>query len=205
MLKNSLPYIALIIMTVIILLQNDGCFPEKEMEPKITIDTVIIYKEVKDTIPGKPVYISTKIDTSIWMKKSEYKPDTSYMGLLSQYRKLGNKHFSTNFFKTDFKIADYGTISITDSIRENQLIHTELTSNLNIPVTTITVEKEIPQKPKNQMFWGTGISGNKMQPISRVSLGLLLKNKKDKIYGFSLGYTGQLEYEGKLYFPIKIK
>lgn len=206
--KTILPYIALVIMVIIILLQNEGCLRPKDSEISDTVvryDTTIVYQTIRDTVPGKPIYIKSKVDTSVWMKKSEYKPDTSYSGLLFQYKTLGNKHFSTNLFKTEFPIADYGTVTIYDSIRQNQLIHSELISNLTIPITTITVEKQIPTPSKRQLYFGTTITGNKFNPISGVYGGLQLKTKKDRLYGLSVGYTGQIEYAGSLYFPLKIK
>jgi hypothetical protein len=206
--KNVLPYIALVIMVVIILIQNQGCFDPKNTLAQDTIvkyDTLIVYKYITDTVPGKPVYIKTKVDTSVWIKRDELKPDTTYFGLLSQYKKLGNNHFSTNFFKTEFPIADYGTITVSDSIRENKLIHSELITNLNIPTTTITVEKEIPQVPKRQLFVGTTLTGNQINPISGVYGGLQLKTKNDRLYGLSIGYNGTIQYGGSFYFPIKIK
>lgn len=206
--KTILPYIALVIMVLIIFFQNQGCLDPRNSNSQDTIirtDTLVVYKHLTDTIQGKIIYIKTKVDTSLWIKKSEYKPDSTYSGLLSQYKILGNSHFSTNFIKKDFLIADYGTISVYDSIRQNQLIYSEIVTNLNIPVTTITVEKEIPQSPKRQLYFGTILTGNKINPISGVYGGFQLKTKKDRLYGISIGYTGKIEYAGSLYFPIKIR
>src|SRR5687767_3901375 len=96
-----IPYICIVVLFVIILLQSKSCHNE-ETVPTSTgsiltrIDTVILPLIVRDTIPGKPVFIKSKIDTSIWTKKRKNIPDTSYSGLLSQYKALGNSHFSTN-------------------------------------------------------------------------------------------------------------
>lgn len=198
-----IPYIGILVLLVIILLQNRSCESPKPQITPPQIDTVVIYEQIHDTIPGKPVYISTKIDTSIWMKKKDYAPDTTYSGLLLQYKILGNKHFSTNVFETEFKIGDYGYITITDSIRTNWLISSVITTNLSIPITTITVEKETPSK--NQLYIGTIFTGNKINPISGVYIGGILKTKRDRLYGLSIGYDGNVSYAGSLYYKIKLR
>lgn len=201
---KSIPYIGIILLLLVILLQNRGCIDQKEQyntPPKI--DTMVVYKYIHDTIPGKPVYLKTKIDTSVWMKRSDNIPDTTYKGLLSQYKGLGNKYFSTNIFKTDFKIAEYGSITLTDSVRENQLVSSVLTTNLNIPVTTITIEKSSP--PKRQLFVGGSFVMNKTDVISGVYGGLQLKTKRDRLYGISVGWAGKPQLAGSLYYPIKQK
>lgn len=184
-------------LLLIVLIQNKGCKKETLLPSKI--DSVVLYDTIRDTIPGKPIYIKTRIDTSIWMKKVENTPDTSYSGLLSQYKKLGNKHFSTNFFKTDFKIADYGTITIRDSVKENVLISSTITTDLKLP-TIIRIEEKESQK-KRQLYIGGEISSSRCPLYG----GLLLRNKKDVVYGASLGYEDKLVYKGSLYFPLKIK
>lgn len=196
-----IPYIAILILLAIIVIQNLG---EKRIESNSSkIDTVIIYKTIHDTIKTKPILIVSKVDTTIWIRKTGNVPDTSYVGLLSQYKNLGNSFFSTNIFKTDFKIADYGSVSIIDTIRENKLIGTTIIENLRIPTTVITIEKESPAK--NRLFVGVEFAGSKKELLSEIYGGLLLKTKKEKIYGASLGYNGEVLYKGSLYFPIKIK
>lgn len=199
---KTIPYIGIIILLIIVLLQNKGCKEDTVITPP-KIDTVIVENIIHDTIPGKPIYIKTKIDTSIWIKKSEYKPDTTYKGLYNQYTSLGNKYFSTNIFKTTFPISDYGSVTLTDSIRENQLVSSILTTNLNIPTTTITVEKTAP--PKRQLYIGTTFLGKKSSPLASIHGGFILKDKKDHLYGASVGYDGELVYGGSLYFPIRLK
>lgn len=197
---KQLPYIAVIVLLFIVLLQNRSCDKKGDVIVEKR-DTVVVYKHIVDTIPGKPVLIKTKIDTSVWMKKSEYKPDTSYVGLLSQYKKLGNAHFSTNVYRTPFQIADFGYVAVTDSISGNKLISSTLETSLVIPTEIITIEKTLP--PKNQLYVGTTLTGSKVQPISGVYGGMMLKTKKDKLYGLSVGYTGQVQLGVSLYWKIK--
>lgn len=198
---KKLPYIAIIILLLIILFQNRSC---KSPIPAPKIDTVTVYIPVKDTITiEKPVLIATKKDT-VWMKKEENTPDSTYQGLLNQYTELGNRYFTTNVFQNRFKISDYGSITVTDSVYGNWLINSSIFTDLNIPITTITIEK--PVTPKNQFYTGVTFTGNKITPLTAVYGNLLLKTKKDKIYAVSIGWDGErTNYAFSLYWKIKLR
>jgi hypothetical protein len=196
---SNLPYLAIIVLIVIVFLQNKGC---NEDTPINTVDTVTVYIHTVDTVYGKPEIVYTKSDT-IWLKDTLFIPDTTYTGLLNQYTKLGNKYFTTNVFSTKFDISDYGSVTVTDTIYGNWLMGSSLITDLTIPVTTITVEKEAPSR--RQLYGGPRFTGNSTLPVSGVYGDLLLKTKKDRIYGISIGYTGEIQFGGSLYYPIKIK
>lgn len=199
---NIVAYITIILLVVIILLQNKSCKREDNIQP-IRIDTVVRYDTIKKIVPGKTVFIKQKIDTSVWIKKVDFKPDTTYKGLLKQYENLGNQHFAINVFKTDFQVADYGTLTVIDSVQSNWLIKSTLETNLTIPTTTITIEKESP--PKLQLYSGFHITGSKYEPLSGVYGDLSLKTKNDKLYNVSLGYNGQIQYGFGIQWKLKIK
>jgi len=133
--SNILAYIAVAILLAILLLKNCSTKPVDNPK-KDKIDTVIIKIPVHDTIPGKPIIIKEKIDTSIWVRKSENKPDTTYEGLLKQYTSLGNKLFTKKLYSTKFQIKNYGYITVLDSISENSLFYSDIITDLNIPSTT---------------------------------------------------------------------
>lgn len=198
--KKNLPVYFTLIVVIILLLFNKGGFFKPTERDIIKIDTVVVYKHITDTVPGKTVYIKTKIDTSKWMLKSENKPDTSYVGLLSQYKNLGNKHFSTNIYQTKFEIDTFGTVTVTDSIRANELVHTNLITDLKIPTTTVTIEKEAPKK--RQLFVGGTATLNQTRLFPGVYGGLLYKSKKDQLFGVSLGYNKGPEVGGSFYIPL---
>ena len=199
---RTLPYIAIIVLLVIVLLQNKSCNNPIDIKPP-KADTVVVHHIVRDTITiVKPVLVASKPDT-IWKYRDQNTPDTTYDGLLKQYTELGNRYFTTNTFKSKFQIADYGSVTVTDSIYGNWLMTSTLTSDLKIPTTTITIEKPLP--PKNQLYIGAIFTGNTTYPISGVYGGLLLKTKRDRIYGTSVGWTGEVTYGFSLYYKIKIR
>jgi len=204
MTKNNL-YILILVLIVIILLQGRSCKP---VPPEIIerVDTVVVNHYIRHVIQIPPKLIEAKIDTSIWMKKEENKPDTTYKGLLTQYEKLGNSHFTTNTFSTEFKIADYGSVTVNSEVKANWLINNTLETNLIIPTTTITIEKETQAPLRNQLYIGGELTANKEFPISGAYGSLLLKTKKDRIYNLGLGYHSQNpEIKIGSYWKIKLK
>lgn len=198
MTAKILPYLLILALLFIVLTQNRSC---ERGSIKETRDTVIVYKYIHDTIPGKTLPPKIEKDT-VWMTRTKFIPDTTYKGLLKQYNFLGNNYFEKRTFSTTFPIADYGTITSIDTVSENTLKGTSLVTELNIPVTTITIEKEAP--PRDRLYFGVEATGNKATPINGVYVGPLLKTKKDRIYSLSIGYTGEINYKGALYFPLRI-
>jgi hypothetical protein len=57
------------------------------------------------------------------------------------------------------------------------------------------------------MFFGGGINGNQTLGITGASAGILLKNKKDHIYGLNIGteINGPVTYGIQSYWKIKLK
>lgn len=198
---NITLYLAIGILLFIILAQNKSCDSTTKIVEKK--DTVTVYDTIVQAIPGKTRFINSRVDTSIWIKKAELKPDTTYAGLSKQYISLGNSYYSARTFKTDFKIANYGSVTFISTIKENNLINSTLETNLIIPTTTITIEKETP--PKMILFGGISFTGNKNTLINCVYGDLLLKTKKNKIYNISIGYTNEINYKIGLYYPLKFK
>ena len=91
--KSTNLYILILGLVIVILLQRTGCtyIPKHPSLPKT--DTVINEITIHDTVPGKPILLKAKKDT-IWRDSIQYKPDTSYAGLLNQYDSLVDKYFT---------------------------------------------------------------------------------------------------------------
>jgi len=196
---KNLPYIGIIILILIILFQPK---PEPIVSPP-KIDTVYVYDTIRDTIQVEKIkYVGGKIDT-VWMKEPGWIPDSTYQGLLAQYTLLGNHHFKRNVFSSEFKIADYGSVTVTDTIYGNWLINSWITTNLTIPTTTITIEKEAPKK--NQFYFGPSVAFSKPSPISGVYGNILPKTKTDQIYSLSMGYNTEPTVMFGYYWKIKLK
>lgn len=197
---NNFLYIIIGALLLIVLLQRCGG-DEPPVVPASKIDTVIKYVKVHDTVKGKIKYIKGDTDTS-WITLIQYVPDTNYPRLLQQYKALGGRHFKTNVYKTKFPIK-YGSVEVTDSIFGNELVDSKLELDVVFPENTITIVKPAP--PVRQLYIGTFLTGDKKDFINSINVGLLYKDKKDKMFGLSVGYNnvGTIQYGASSYWKIK--
>ena len=177
----------------------------KEIEvvpPKV--DTVVEIVEIHDTVktPGKIKFIKGETDT-LWLTEIEYVPDPEHEKLLRQYMALGNKHFAKNSFETKFPVGEYGVAIVRDTVLENKLVASGLELDIIVPTKTITITKPAP--PVKQFYIGTSITGNKEQFVNSVNIGALYIDKKDKIFGASIGFNdaGRNQYGISSYIKIK--
>jgi hypothetical protein len=157
---------------------------------------------IHDTITSKPILLKAKKDT-IWRDSIQYKPDTSYAGLLKQYNSLEDKYFTEHIFKTDYKLGTYGTASVYDTIVANMITGNSFNFNVTIPEKTVTITKPAPAI--RQFYVGGGLFGNQLNPIHSANVGLLYKDRQDRIYNITVGYNGQLIYGFSTYWKIKLR
>jgi len=195
-------YIVIIALIAVVFLQRTGCTYIPKEAPKVTIDTLISVIEIHDTIKGKPVFIKAKRDT-IWKDSLIFKPDTNYEGLLKQYIALGDSHFTKNIYKTNYELDSFGTATIADTVVANKLSGRLISYNLNIPTKTITITKTPPAV--RQFYIGGGLYGNPLTIIKSANLGVLYKDRQDRIFVASVGFDGQPIYGFYSYWKIRLK
>lgn len=192
--------LAILILTSVVFFQKCDK-PSQNDFPAPKVDTVITYVEIHDTVPGKPKYIKGKKDT-LWLDSLVYVPDTSYPKLLEQYKALGNKHFSTNIYRNEFKLGTYGSATSTDTVKANQLISSGLVYNIKVPEKTITIEKLSPAN--RQLYIGFGGYGSTRTIIDGVYTGIVYKDRQDRLTGISVGYGNkQVQFGLSSYWKIK--
>jgi len=200
--------IIIVILVVVLFFQQGGCgyvnFSGKKSDTTVIRDTqwsvhdTTIYK----TLMGKGKTLHDTIQTP-----PEYIADTNYPKLLAQYNDLLSKYMALVEFKDTIRLDTLGYVSIIDTVNQNSIRGRSVRSNYKIPTITNTVTIQHYEKPKTQMFFGGGIDGNQTLGITGASLGVLLKNKKDHIYGLNLGtqIDGGVTYGIQSYWKIKLK
>lgn len=202
----------IIILVLVIILVTQRCntgfvtIPEPEIVTKTVTDTQ--YVPVKDTVylqaptlVGKP-----EIDTT-WRDTLRLK-DSSYDYLFNRYVELGNKYYSRHIYKQSFDIDTIGTATIIDTVISNKITGRSLSYDLTYPVITSTVTTVIkePYKPRRQLYVGGSIWGNQSALVNGASVGLLYKDKKDRVFGANAGvFNNQVIYGVSSYWKIKIK
>lgn len=170
--------------------------------PAPKVDTVINYVEVHDTVPGKPRLIKVIDRDTIFYPKIEYLPHPDYDILVDQYERLAAKHFVTKVFETKFPIK-YGFARVIDTVAENKVVGNDLILDIEVPERIIKVTQPAP--PTRQYYVGTIGTLTRDEFLNSVSIGGLYKDKKDRIFGASIGIneSGKIQYGVSSYIKIK--
>lgn len=201
--KISLSEILVIVLLVIILLQRCSKEPVVVEPPKIIRDTTWVYKD--STITKQPQIIKT-ITVPVEQWNTEYLPDTSSMAILiKQYNELANKFLALNISVDSLAVDTIGKVYITDTVTNNVIKNRKLSYNLKFPTITNTII--LPEPKKTQWYLGGTIQGEQGAIISQINANLLIKNKKDQIFGGSVGLnnSGALQIGLSSFWKIKLR
>ena len=205
--KISLSELAVIALLVIILLQR--CGGDKpvvtEVVPKIIRDTVWITNNGSTvTKPTVTTTVPYPVPVDHW--NTEYLPDTSSMSkLVKQYEELVRKFLATNVQKDSVKIDSIGHVYITDSVTSNVIKNRVVTWDLKYPQITTTII--VPEPKRVQWYVGGTVQGEQGALISQINANLLIKNKKDQMFGGYVGLdnVGKVQLGVSTFWKIKIK
>ena len=197
---NNILSIAILILAVIIVLQRSNSSPDI-IEKSIVIRDTIWQK--KDSV----IYTSPKVVQTIPLKiiSEKYLPDPNYDKLALQYQELVKLHLSKNVQKDSVQIDSIGFVKVTDTVQNNIVQNRKWEYNIKYPIIKETIIE--PPKKINQLYIGGGLQGNQYNIINSINGGILYKNKKDQLYGLSIGVNtnGQVVYGLSSYWKIKFK
>ena len=197
---NNILSIAILILAVIIVLQRSNSSPDIIEKPIVIRDTVW---QKKDSV----IYTSPKVVQTIPLKivSEKYLPDPNYDKLVLQYQELVKLHLSKNVQKDSVQIDSIGFVKVTDTVQNNVVQNRKWEYNLKYPIIKETIIQ--PPKKVNQLYIGGGLQGNQYNIINSINGGILYKNKKDQLYGLSIGVNtnGQVVYGISSYWKIKFK
>ena len=197
---NNILSIAILILAVIIVLQRSNSSPDI-IEKSIVIRDTIWQK--KDSV----IYTSPKVVQTIPLKiiSEKYLPDPNYDKLVLQYQELVKLHLAKNIQKDSVQIDSIGFVKVTDTVQNNIVQNRKWEYNIKYPIIKETIIE--PPKKINQLYIGGGLQGNQYNIINSINGGILYKNKKDQLYGLSIGVNtnGQVVYGLSSYWKIKFK
>ena len=197
---NNILSIAILILAVIIVLQRSNSSPDIVEKPIIVRDTVW---QKKDSV----IYTSPKVIQTIPLKiiSEKYLPDPNYDKLVLQYQELVKLHLAKNIQKDSVQIDSIGFVKVTDTVQNNIVQNRKWEYNIKYPIIKETIIE--PPKKVNQLYIGGGLQGNQYNIINSINGGILYKNKKDQLYGLSIGVNtnGQVVYGLSSYWKIKFK
>ena len=197
---NNILSIAILILAVIIVLQRSNSSPDIIEKPIVIRDTVW---QKKDSV----IYTSPKVVQTIPLKiiSEKYLPDPNYDKLVLQYQELVKLHLAKNIQKDSVQIDSIGFVKVTDTVQNNIVQNRKWEYNIKYPIIKETIIE--PPKKINQLYIGGGLQGNQYNIINSINGGILYKNKKDQLYGLSIGVNtnGQVVYGVSSYWKIKFK
>ena len=202
--KNNFLSLIVLILLIIILLQR--CDSNKTPDvPTIIRDTVWVHNDT--TVISKPQIIKTiPVDVSRDTIINHYIPDTNYQKLVLQYQDVVNQLLAKNIQVDSVRIDTNGYVKIIDTVQKNLIVGRTTKVDVKYPVIKETIIQPAPKV--NQVYAGGQISGQTGgQVINGINAGLLLKNKRDQIYGVNVGLntSGQVSYGLQSYWKIKLK
>lgn len=163
---------------------------------KKEIDTLYVEKTKIVKKPGKDIYH----DTTIYVPVPQ---DVDTAKILLQY-------YAKNVYKDTLKLQDsLGIVSLVDTIKENKIHHRTFVANVREKI--IKEKIYIKEPPKRQLYVGTYVGINNTDVLKTLNLGLLYKDKKDKIFHLGAGVINQTPsnlspvINGGMFWKIQIK
>jgi hypothetical protein len=199
--QDNFMNIVIIVLIVVLLLQRCGG-GNSETTPTVIVkrDTTWIVKD--STIITKPQLVET-IEVPIERWSTEYLPDTNYAKLLEQYVALSSKFLQMGIYQDTVKLDSFGYVAIKDTVTKNALSGRLVDYHIKVPKITETIT--VHEKKRNQVYIGGSIIGSPMP--NGIMGGFMVKTKKDKLFGGSVGVNsfGDLQYGIHSYWKIKLK
>jgi hypothetical protein len=188
----NLKNIALVLLIVIVVFQQ--CGGNKKTTGEIVkvdgkkyelikheIDTVEVVKTKIVTKKGEDIYHET-------IKEVIIPTIVDTQALLHDY-------FAKNIYKDTLQLPDsLGSVSLIDTITQNKILGR--TFNASVKQRTIKETLIVKELPKTQVYYGLMGGFNKLDVVSNIGAGALIKTKKDKIYQLGIGVANKVGSDG---------
>ncbi len=143
---------------------------------KHTIDTVEVIKTKIVTKKGADIYYET-------IKEVIIPTIVDTAALLKDY-------FAKNIYNDTLHLPDsLGYVFLTDTITQNKI--EGRTFNASVKQRTIKETTIVKELPKMQVYFGFNGGFNKVDVVSHIGTGVLVKTKKDKIYQINAGVANR--------------
>ena len=150
---------------------------------KYAIDTIEVVKTKVVTKKGDDIYHETIIEKEVIIPAII---DT--LALLKDY-------YSKVLYKDVLVLPDsLGTVDVTDTISQNKIFGR--TFNANIKQRIIKETTIVKELPKTQVYYGITGGFNKVDVVSNLGAGVLIKTKGDKIYQLGIGVANKVGTDG---------
>jgi len=150
---------------------------------KHEIDTIEVVKTKVVTKKGADIVHEVILhDTAIKLI------DVDTVALLHDY-------FAKYIYKDTLHLPDsLGEVSLIDTISKNKILGR--TFNAKVKQREIKETLIVKELPKTQVYYGFTGGFNKVDVVSNIGAGVLIKTKKDKIFQLGLGVSNKVGTDG---------
>lgn len=180
--------IFILVLVIIIFMLSRALFAPIS-PPAVEILKIDTFEVTKDTTIYKPGKLIVK-DTTIY--------DTIPLILPTDTLAILKDFFAKNVYKDTISFAE-GSVSIVDTISQNQIFGRTYNAKITQKIIKETRELRIPYTPKASLYWG--FMATKQGDLYGYGAGLMFKTANKGI--FQLNYTNtkqvQLGYYSKIF------
>ena len=184
--KNFQSLIIIGLIIVIFLLRE--CRGENKGTPTEPITVVKVETKYDTIVETVPTYIPKYKTRVKWKTKTVHDTVEIHDTIPVDTALVLEEYFATYAY-TDTLKKDSVTFVINDTISQNRILSRGINYSLVYPTKIIQTEREVN---KRELYLGFGIGGDRQQ-LSFVGSELLLRNKKERIYGVGLGINQNFE------------
>ena len=183
--KTSYIINSVVILFAIIMLYRAECG-----KPVVSGETIKVdgkkYEVINQVIDTE--YIKVK-ETKYKKGEDIYHDTTIYLPVpvldSAQIDSILSQFYAKNTFKDTMKVGKFGQIYIDDTVQYNKLVGRAMSADLQFPSVTNTIT--VKEKPKAQLYLGGRVDYLKEQGLQSPSVGVMVKTKRDMLYGASVG------------------
>ncbi len=177
-------------LAVLYFLFKDGCSKPEKKEDKIekTSDTTknVTVEPIQHVPKSKPKAVKNTVPDSIPL---ELIPSSDSTVFKQQYFDLLKNHLTEHFYSDSLTLRDasgkrIGVFNYGDRVKENEIKDRQPSYQINKEVVTITNNTTITkyEEPVRQLYIGAEFTGRQEIPLNGVNLGIVYKDRKDRIY-----------------------
>ena len=184
--KNFQSLIIIGLIIVIFLLRE--CRGEKSPLPAEPVTVVRIETKYDTIVETVPTYIPKYKTRVKWKTKTVHDTVEIHDTIPVDTASVLEEYFATYAY-TDTLKKDSVTFIINDTISQNKILSRGIKYNLVYPTTIIQTEREVN---KRELYVGFGLGGDRQQ-ISYAGSELILRTKKEKLYGVGIGINNSFQ------------
>lgn len=212
---QNIPYIIILFLAAVVIIQQ--CKSVNGTTETITSDTSSVTSTSMDrkidtvwSVRDTFIYVNPKFTGELGPSPTPENmvPSEDYELLKAQYVDLLNKFLMRKRF-VDTAYYDSSFVAVEDMVGSNDLMSRRYDFHVKYPriketntitnTTTNTVTNTITKHPR-QVLVGGGINGFSNRLINDVEIGILYKDRKDKLFGI----TGRMDMDGQPYLGFKM-